>query len=55
MPVQFAGHDGFALLGIYSATKFAVRALTQAAAKNMPVMITVNGYCPGIVRNRHVG
>jgi NADP-dependent 3-hydroxy acid dehydrogenase YdfG len=30
---SIAGHDGFALLGIYSATKFAVRALTQAAAK----------------------
>lgn len=30
---SIAGHDGFALLGVYSATKFAVRALTQAAAK----------------------
>ncbi|MBG6245675.1 diacetyl reductase [Candidatus Symbiopectobacterium sp. 'North America'] len=44
------GHDGFAMLGIYSATKFAVRALTQAAAKEYASRgITVNAYCPGIV------
>ena len=30
---SIAGHEGFAMLGPYSATKFAVRALTQAAAK----------------------
>lgn len=29
---SIAGHDGFEMLGVYSATKFAVRALTQAAA-----------------------
>lgn len=47
---SIAGHDGFALLGIYSATKFAVRALTQAAAKEFASDgITVNAYCPGIV------
>ncbi|MHA3079806.1 acetoin reductase [Acinetobacter sp. ANC 5502] len=47
---SIAGHDGFALLGVYSATKFAVRALTQAAAKEYASQgITVNGYCPGIV------
>jgi meso-butanediol dehydrogenase/(S,S)-butanediol dehydrogenase/diacetyl reductase len=47
---SIAGHDGFALLGIYSATKFAVRALTQAAAKEFAVDgITVNAYCPGVV------
>ena len=45
-----AGHSGFSLLGHYSATKFAVRALTQAAAKELaPHKITVNAYCPGIV------
>ena len=45
-----AGHDGFAMLGVYSATKFAVRALTQAAAKEYASAgITVNAYCPGIV------
>ena len=42
--------DGFAMLGVYSATKFAVRALTQAAAKEYASAgITVNAYCPGIV------
>lgn len=47
---SIAGHDGFATLGVYSATKFAVRALTQAAAKEYASAgITVNAYCPGIV------
>jgi len=47
---SIAGHDAFAMLGVYSATKFAVRALTQAAAKELaPFSITVNAYCPGIV------
>ena len=47
---SIAGHEGFAMLGIYSATKFAVRALTQAAAKEYASDgITVNAYCPGIV------
>jgi meso-butanediol dehydrogenase/(S,S)-butanediol dehydrogenase/diacetyl reductase len=47
---SIAGHEGFPLLGIYSATKFAVRALTQAAAKELASDgITVNAYCPGVV------
>jgi meso-butanediol dehydrogenase / (S,S)-butanediol dehydrogenase / diacetyl reductase len=47
---SIAGHDGFALLSLYCATKFAVRALTQAAAKELaPHGITVNAYCPGVV------
>jgi meso-butanediol dehydrogenase/(S,S)-butanediol dehydrogenase/diacetyl reductase len=47
---SIAAHAGFDLLGHYSATKFAVRALTQAAAKELaPDKITVNAYCPGIV------
>jgi len=47
---SIAGHEGFALLGVYSATKFAVRALTQAAAKELASDgITVNAYCPGVV------
>lgn len=47
---SIAGHDGFEMLGVYSATKFAVRALTQASAKEYASDgITVNAYCPGIV------
>ncbi len=45
-----AGHQGFDHLGHYSASKFAVRGLTQAAAKELAThQITVNAYCPGIV------
>ncbi len=40
---SIAGHDGFGMLGVYSASKFAVRALTQAAAKEYAAVgITVN-------------
>jgi meso-butanediol dehydrogenase/(S,S)-butanediol dehydrogenase/diacetyl reductase len=47
---SIAGHQGFDHLGHYSASKFAVRALTQAAAKELATHgITVNAYCPGIV------
>jgi meso-butanediol dehydrogenase / (S,S)-butanediol dehydrogenase / diacetyl reductase len=47
---SIAGHEGFAMLGPYSATKFAVRGLTQAAAKEHAADgITVNAYCPGVV------
>ncbi|HEY0970258.1 MAG TPA: acetoin reductase [Gemmatimonadales bacterium] len=47
---SIAGHEGFAMLGVYSATKFAVRGLTQAAARELaPFGITVNAYSPGIV------
>jgi len=45
-----ASHEGFGMLGIYSASKFAVRGLSQAAAKEYASAgITVNTYCPGIV------
>ncbi|WP_119069278.1 acetoin reductase [Rubrobacter indicoceani] len=47
---SIAGHKGFSLLGHYSASKFAVRAMTQAAAQEWAEHgITVNSYCPGIV------
>jgi len=47
---SIASHEGFAMLGIYCASKFAVRALTQAAAKEYASHgITVNAYCPGVV------
>lgn len=47
---SIAGHDGFPMLGCYSASKFAVRALTQAAAREYAdKQITVNAYCPGVV------
>ena len=47
---SIAGHESYPLLGIYSSTKFAVRALTQAAAKELATSgITVNAYCPGVV------
>ena len=47
---SIAGHEGFAMLGAYSATKFAVRGFTQAAAKEYATHgITVNAYCPGVV------
>jgi meso-butanediol dehydrogenase / (S,S)-butanediol dehydrogenase / diacetyl reductase len=47
---SIAGHKGFSLLGAYSATKFAIRGLTQVAAQELaPDKITVNSYCPGVV------
>jgi meso-butanediol dehydrogenase / (S,S)-butanediol dehydrogenase / diacetyl reductase len=47
---SIAGHEGSAMLSAYCATKFAVRALTQSAAKELAADgITVNAYCPGIV------
>ncbi|MBD2759980.1 acetoin reductase [Yimella sp. cx-573] len=47
---SIAAHKGFPLLGVYCSSKFAVRALTQAAAQEWAEhRITVNAYCPGIV------
>ncbi|WP_058302622.1 acetoin reductase [Gorillibacterium timonense] len=47
---SIAAHKGMSMLGMYSATKFAVRAITQAAAQELAQFkITVNAYCPGIV------
>ncbi|PAV28287.1 diacetyl reductase [Virgibacillus profundi] len=47
---SIAGQEGFEMLGVYSASKFAVKGLTQTAAKELaPFKINVNSYCPGIV------
>jgi meso-butanediol dehydrogenase/(S,S)-butanediol dehydrogenase/diacetyl reductase len=47
---SIAAHKGFALLGVYCSSKFAVRSLTQSAAQEWATYgITVNAYCPGIV------
>lgn len=47
---SIAAREGFPMLGAYCATKFAVRALTQVAAKEFAADgITVNAYCPGVV------
>lgn len=47
---SIAAIKGFPLLGAYSASKFAVRGITQVAAQELaPKGITVNAYAPGIV------
>lgn len=47
---SIAGIKGFPILGAYSATKFAVRGITQVAAQELaPRNITVNAWAPGIV------
>lgn len=50
---SIAGHESYDLLGVYCASKFAVRALTVAAAKELAkYRITVNAYCPGVAGTR---
>ena len=45
-----AGHVGNPDLAVYGGTKFAVRGITQTAARELAHLgITVNAYCPGIV------
>jgi meso-butanediol dehydrogenase/(S,S)-butanediol dehydrogenase/diacetyl reductase len=47
---SIVGFDSFPLMSTYSASKWAVRGLTQSAAKELAKdKITVNNYCPGIV------
>lgn len=55
-----AGIEGAELLSHYSASKFAVVGLTQAAAKEVaPFGVRVNAVCPGLIRtamqDREVG
>lgn len=46
-----AGQVGNPGLALYSSTKFAVRGVTQTAARDLAEKgITVNAYCPGIVK-----
>lgn len=46
-----AGQEGNPGLAVYGGTKFAIRGITQTAAKDLaPLGITVNAYCPGIVK-----
>ncbi|AVI94243.1 Diacetyl reductase [(S)-acetoin forming] [Oenococcus oeni] len=48
---SLAGVEASALQSAYSASKFAIRGLTQAAAKELAkYKITVNAYDPGVVR-----
>lgn len=45
-----AGQVGNPELAVYGATKFAIRGITQTAARDLAKYgITVNAYCPGIV------
>ncbi|KAH6908830.1 NAD-P-binding protein [Coprinopsis sp. MPI-PUGE-AT-0042] len=45
---SIAGHRGWPMFSAYSATKFAVRGLTQAAAQELGAhKINVNAYAPG--------
>jgi NAD(P)-dependent dehydrogenase (short-subunit alcohol dehydrogenase family) len=49
------GVQAFPLLGVYSATKFAVIGLTQAAAQELaPEGIAVNAVCPGTTETEMV-
>ena len=46
-----AGQVGNPNLAVYGATKFAIRGITQTLARDLASQgITVNAYCPGIVR-----
>lgn len=50
---SIAGHESYELLGVYSASKHAVRSFTQTAAKELAqYKITVNAYCPGVAATK---
>lgn len=46
---SIAGHEGYEMLSLYCASKFAVRAFTYTTAKELAKYdIRVNAYCPGV-------
>lgn len=45
-----AGHVGNKELAVYCASKFAIRVLLKRQRLKAPLNITVNSYCPGIVK-----
>lgn len=50
---SIAGHESYDLLGVYCASKHAVRSLTVTAAKELAKhKITVNAYCPGVAATK---
>lgn len=50
---SIAGQEAYPVLGTYSASKHAVRAFTQVAAKELASHhITVNAYCPGVAKTK---
>lgn len=50
---SIAAHESYELLGVYCASKHAVRSFTQSAAKELAKdKITVNAYCPGVAANK---
>lgn len=50
---SIAGHESYDLLGVYCASKHAVRSFTVTAAKELAkYKITVNAYCPGVAATK---
>jgi len=50
---SMAGKEGFGLMSLYSATKFAVIGMTQALSKELGEFnINVNAVCPGLIKTK---
>ena len=50
---SIAGHESYAMLGTYSATKHVVRSFTQTASKELAkYKINVNAYAPGVAKTK---
>lgn len=50
---SMAGKEGWALLSLYSTTKFGVIGMTQALSKELGELnITVNAVCPGLIKTK---